>query len=536
MVLLFCIAFAIIAAVAGCSGNDAQPEETNAPPSNQGTSGSGESGESNAAANEGKYGDTLQIKFLGWNNQGFLPKDDTPVKRELEKLFNLEIENVKVDVYNKEQLNVYLASGEKPDFMYMGYDPEALYNSGLIRDIPFELLEQYAPVIVESLNEQMPREEWAQFHTFDGKLYGIPEFSITRKTPVALGIRKDWMDAVGVTDIPGTMTELEDLFIKFRNNDPDGNGVKDTYALSKWEPSPESYRNLAPYIFGAYGLKQYHWHEMDGELIWWAVHPEYKNALKKLNEWYEKEIFDPEVVLDDRAKFISKFENDKLAGFFDLDAWHDPGQQAGPVAKLLAKRPNVEMVYIPPVTGESGLAGSYNSSIISRTAGTYFGADTSDEKMIRLLQMLNEIYSNEDLYALVVLGFEGEDYTINEKGEYIRMEGRFTSEAMTDRGTERYYMHNFLHDMALKFRLSPSRLTVNKQIADFAVVDAPSVQPSISSEYAAGLNKIEQEFLWKALVGQIDVEKEWDGYVAQWMAAGGQDATTKANEEFNSKN
>ena len=39
------------------------------------------------------------------------------------------------------------------------------------------------------------------------------------------------MEAVGATEAPNTLEEMEELLIKFRNEDPDGNGEKDTYAL-----------------------------------------------------------------------------------------------------------------------------------------------------------------------------------------------------------------------------------------------------------------------------------------------------------------
>lgn len=475
---------------------------------------------------------TIKIKWLGFNEQGYLPVDGTPVQRKLEELYNVEIENVKVDTYNQEQVNVYLASGDPADFYYLSNPPELMYNSGMIRDIPIDLLETYAPAILDSL-DQVERDIWSEHVTFDGKLYGIPAFSATTLVALSLGVRKDWMDAVGVTKIPETLDELEELFIKFRNEDPDNNGKKDTYALSKFQSTTEAYSTVAPYVFGAYGVKGGHWNLLDDNLVWWAVQPQYKEALKKLNDWYNKEIFDPEVVLDERSTFITKFENSQLAGFFEWDSWHDPGLEQGPVARMISKNPGVEMVYIPPVTGPEGHYGSTNSSPINRGVTTYFGANTSDETMIRLLQMLNDIYSDKDMYALVDFGFIDEDYSINDKGQYVPAPDRFSQEAITDRGARRYMMRNFLNDLGMQFRLTPSRLEMREHIVDFAVVDAPDYQPAFPTETQAALTKIEQEFFWKAFVGQVsDIDKEWDSYVTQWMAAGGKEATDIANENY----
>lgn len=529
MLRVLCLVLAITTVLAGCSKG-----------SNEGGSTSTPSGQNNQAGTqqpqgqeaEGAFDKKLKIQWFGFNEQGYLPVDGTPIQRKLEELYNIEIENVKVDTYNQEQVNVYLASGDPADFYYLSNPPELMYNSGMIRDIPIDMLETYAPAILDSL-DQVERDIWSEHVTFDGKLYGIPAFSATTLVALSLGVRKDWMDNVGVTKIPETLDELEELFVKIRHEDPDNNGKKDTYALSKFQSTSEAYSTVAPYVFGAYGVKGGHWNLLDGDLVWWAVHPQYKEALKKLADWYKKEIFDPEVALDDRTSFMTKFENGQLAGFFEWDSWHDPGLESGPVGRMLSKNPGAEMVYIPPVKGPDGHYGSTNSPPISRTVTTYFGANTSDEKMIRLLQMLNDIYSDKDLYALVDFGFEGEDYTINEKGQYVPMPDRFTQEAITERGARRYMMRNFMNDVAMQFRLTPSRLEMREHIVDFAIVDAPDYQPAFPVETAAALTKIEQEFFWKAFVGQIsDIDKEWDSYVSQWNAAGGKAATDMANEGY----
>ena len=45
------------------------------------------------------------------------------------------------------------------------------------------------------------------------------------------------------------------------------------------------------------------------------------------------------------------------------------------------------------------------------------------------------------------------------------------------------------------------------------------------------LKSIENEFFWKAILGEIDIDKEWDGYVASWKKNGGDELTKEVNRQ-----
>ncbi len=523
----------ITTVLAGCStngGSNSSSKSANTSSTNNKQSASTEQ----PADQSGPYAERLSIKWLGFNEQGHLPKDDTLIEKIIEERYNIDIENVKVDTYNKEQVNIYFASGDEADVIYyVGTSLQQMVDSGVIRSVPFEWMEQYAPSIVKSLNKNVPQELWLKQVSIDDQFYAIPTLSTTWLTPRVMVMRKDWMEAVGVSEVPTTLQALEELLIKIRTNDPDGNGLKDTYALNKFSSTTDAIDLVNPYIFGMYGVRVGFWHEEAGNLIHASVHPGFKEGLKVLNDWYKKEIFDPEIVLDDRPKLISKFENGTVGGFFEQDSWLDPGNQAAPLFLLKQKNPNAEYVFIPPVAGENGVAATstMNTNPVG-APGLFFGANTSDEKVIRILRMLNDVYSDPELLALVEFGLEGEHYTIDENGYYNPVEGQFSQEAITERGARRFYLRNFLNDLAIPMRLVPSRMGVYDEIKDFPTVDAPLYQPVIDSEYKQALDDITKEYFWKAVVGQEDVDATWDQYVDRWMKAGGTAATEKANAEY----
>ena len=92
----------------------------------------------------------------------------------------------------------------------------------------------------------------------DGMMTSVPYFDEPSAMPSkTLMYRKDWLDNLGVTEdqLPKTIDEFVDLMYRFANEDPDGNGVKDTYGFSQ---------SAIRAIFGAYG-SQY-----DSDMFWLA--------------------------------------------------------------------------------------------------------------------------------------------------------------------------------------------------------------------------------------------------------------------------
>jgi len=97
-----------------------------------------------------------------------------------------------------------------------------------------------------------------QFRTIatrNGKLYAFPQAILMANE--GLVIRKDWLDALGLS-VPTNLTELTKVLKAFTENDPDGNGIADTYGLAgdietpAWREGGLGFRFA--FIFGAYGV------------------------------------------------------------------------------------------------------------------------------------------------------------------------------------------------------------------------------------------------------------------------------------------
>ena len=114
--------------------------------------------------------------------------------------------------------------------------------------------------------------------TIDGKLIGI-----YRGRPIgrnAVGYRTDWAEKLGL-EAPETIEDLYNMAYQFTYNDPDGNGVDDTYgfALTK---------NTQPLdIMQAWFDAGNGWVEKDGSLVPSHQTEEYMESLDWLRKLYE---------------------------------------------------------------------------------------------------------------------------------------------------------------------------------------------------------------------------------------------------------
>ena len=154
------------------------------------------------------------------------PGPDNVIVKEIEKRTNtkLNITWVSPNSYN-EKVNVTLASGDMPDLTLIG-DNFAPNVRTMAEQGAFWELESY---IKDYPNlSEYPKESWDNSRYQDGKIYGIPR--VRGLDGGMVSVRKDWLDKLKLP-VPKTTEDLYNVMKAFTNDDPDGNGKKDTVGL-----------------------------------------------------------------------------------------------------------------------------------------------------------------------------------------------------------------------------------------------------------------------------------------------------------------
>ena len=484
---------------------------------------------------------TLDLTWWGFNNPGILPHNGSVVQREMERRYNIRITNIPVDNYNAEQGNLLIATGVQCD-VWLATTGIAAAQNGLLRPLPMELMTRFAPNIVRILNNES--REWTKTGSVDGVLYGFPSLSFDQTSPYGLVVRTDWLRNLGVTTLPTTLDELEALMVRFRNDDPDGNGRRDTYGLSMSEGNG-GINFVNPYLFATYGVQPNRWTvDTDGSPKWFALDDNYRQALIKLSEWWAKEIYDPSLVVNaSRADNWNRIANGVVAGTFGTDWQQTP--RANPVANawdlLLQNNPNLDAAtvttLIPPVRGPNGVrTHQFNTPI--QVGFSAFGRNTSDEKIARVLSMLDDIVSQRDLYLLVSYGIEGQHWDFNEdKRPLVRPEWN-SPEKLTEIGGNRYKLSQFLPFEFADIAYNSARFTQFEAMRNWTTLPLHFMQfipvPE-ETEFGAATSRIASEYFWKTFTGEWDVNSTWNDYTNRWRAAGGQqilDAKKKLAREL----
>lgn len=363
-----------------------------------------------------------------------VPEDAEMVKYLEERL------NVDLNIWNIENnryealLDKKLAEGLIPDLFRVRQPQDLLsyHQQELLAEIPEEKLKKYAPNIVKALEAYAPR--YQDEGVIDGKYYGIPVINPTNIYRIPVVYRQDWLDKLGLS-VPTTLEEFERVIYAFANEDPDGNGLKDTYGLS---------RQGMNVLFGAYGqivfADQLYFGRKDDQLIIGALEPEMKDALRYLRKWYEDGVIDPEFVIGENKggyKHLSHAFIDGRIGmtsmgnyyhwiqYGDYRTWNTYGEETPVEAafnakELHIKNPQAKIVFGQPFSGPNGKRGSQAYDMLM--SFTAIGADAAKEvgKMEAILQILDYVSANPDPneYTSMIYGVEGKHWSwVNKEQE-----------------------------------------------------------------------------------------------------------------------
>lgn len=205
----------------------------------------------------------------------------------------------KGDVY-RQKLDFAVSSGKIPDVVKVNAEQlRVLSNAGFIQDLS-DVYEDYATPLTKNTLSQ---EGIGPFETatIDGKLMAIPVTSSSIENATYLWVRTDWLDNLEL-DPPKTMNDLREISRAFTNQDPDKNGLDDTYGLALtnylWDPILD----VKGFMAGFEAFPKLWIEDSSGNLVFGGIQPEVKEALQILQDMYKKGEIDNEFSLKNGSK------------------------------------------------------------------------------------------------------------------------------------------------------------------------------------------------------------------------------------------
>ncbi len=484
----------------------------------------------------------LVITWHGVNPTGNPVQEGSIIEQAIEAQFpDVDLKPVPIDWSDQDQIALRIAAGDVPDFAYdirrgmAGTSLRQLAEDGVIRSVPREWLTTHMPTYVRYVDTNDTGKAWPSTQV-DGVQYAIPNVSAGNATGHILGVRDDWAQAVGF-EAPDswTLADFEDLIRRLRNEDPDGNGNQDQYGYARWAQQGMGSLSVAsasfPNVFGAHGVRIATW-DQNGD--WSMISDGYREALKQLAAWWEDDLIDPESFTVDRATWTAKWANHRL-GVVERN-WTWLRQRAGsPINEIRKTMPEVSIIYLPQPQGP---AGAQTSAYGAATAVGLFGKDASDDKVVKIMQILEWVESDPDRHWRSRVGplglFDPEiKYAERVSPTELRRIGEFqNNEAYAKAGMYKFAMHNYRPIELWRTNIAGEVSTVVEAgVAATLVDEGPWVEFSADvSKLRADLSDIEVQFYVKAIAGQVDIDADWDAYVKSWMANGGARMTDAAKQ------
>ena len=454
------------------------------------------------------------------------PSDDNPILDELEDIagVDLDITWVPNSSYG-DKTNITLAGDDIPHVMVIqGKDPGFVKNAqaGAFWDLT-DHLDDYP-----NLKTTFPEVQEAS--SINGKVYGI--FRARDVMRAAVIVRKDWLEKLGL-DLPKTTDDLYEVAKAFTENDPDGNGQKDTYGIiiPKW---PGAIGTSSPYDvmetwFGA-GNR---WTERDGELVPSFTTDEWLDAVD-----YEKRLVDEGLVNGDYATFDSAnwnepFLNGKGGMIIDVHS------RAGVLMSLFKESDPENFEEYVDVTGN--LIGPDGELHAHPTTG-YSGflaipkaKVRTEEQLKTVLGVLDKLNSSE---AGPVLnnGIEGVTYTLD--GELAvpvddaPQELKDAVLSYSQLGTNVAGFQGYLPKQASEYEQEMYDKRKAIEESDLAAAEYDPAAPYVSETYVAQgaqLDTIVSDARIQYIAGQID-RAGLTAAIDRWRSSGGDKVIAEINE------
>ena len=365
------------------------------------------------------------------------PKPDSRIIQEFNKALNVDLRAVKSDAFSAEEMNLLFATGEIPDHMLATQNNMLRYkDEGLLREIPLDMVKQYAPTYWRDYANDMVEGVWFEFPSWDKDtetLWALPNGGLEIKHQLVA--RADWLDAVGAS-VPTTVEEFAEVARQFTFDDPDGDGEKNTWGIATSATSPGSWTSSLRTFLAAFGYEHIERPYLDpttGEITFFEVTEGFRDFLRWMNEVWEAGVIHPDITLPDKQTVGTLFQDGHVGFAGDTWTWVLPKYRPGMwFYNLFEKDPDARVAYL----GELRAAGHEPVWELRPALWTYhtIGKDTSDLQLQKIIELIELQIADPFYHNLIWHGVEGEHFEFDEGGMRHYLPHMQSMEAQGDLG------------------------------------------------------------------------------------------------------
>lgn len=355
----------------------------------------------------------------------------------------------------------------------------------------------------------------------DGRIYGV--FTERPQSRQGIILRKDWLDNLGL-EKPETLDDLYDVLWQFTYNDPDRNGLDDTFGLTD--------RN--DLIFGAFKtLSSYfgapnNWGFINGRITHEVETQAYMDTMNFMKKLYDNELINTDFALTSkqiqRDLLISGTAGVYIGSMADAQRLHD---------NTMELNPDAEFTLVNRIEGSLG----YRIWAFPNYGGLYLFSKTAiktEEELLQIISFYNRTM-DEDVSNLMRYGIEGKHYYVENEQAVL------PDELESLRLNEVNSMHMLMiadisnnNILPIQERRPLTNLAdgLIKDNNQFTVKDATdNLVSQIDEEVGQAIQKILSDATYDYILGNIDEQGFYDE-VERWKDSGGADIIQEYNESY----
>ena len=276
-----------------------------------------------------KKGQKLTLNLMA-PNAGLAEWEDMPTLKDYQKKTGISLKYTTPPLADfSTRLNLAFASGDLPDIVY-GAGSGSLTSAMEIdygsQGILLPLEEYLTPELMPNfyaLTQEDP-SLLKSITTPDGHVYSLP--MVTRNATSIwwqgpMWYNGTWLDKLNVTELPKTIDEFYELLLRFKNEDPNGNGKADEIPLTDVDMN-----GTRVWLLAAFGLRTRGIQVDNDQVIYTPTTENYKGYLTFMNKLYNEGLLDKEVYGQSDEQKKAKGQNDQLGIFSDYFSFFTTGR------------------------------------------------------------------------------------------------------------------------------------------------------------------------------------------------------------------
>jgi putative aldouronate transport system substrate-binding protein len=450
------------------------------------------------------FADPVKLRIVSKDLLNSNPADVAHIDR-IEKALAAKGTDVDIEIVEvassgyADKLGAMILSGDIPDIIYFQGGDAKIAEQGVLEDLrPWIEKSEY-------LKDALWPHNKDRLANYPYLLYVYP---VRNPQPV---MRKDWFEKTGLA-APKTLDDMVALYTAVAQGDYDGDGQANTYGTV----SADNTNELDAFYNMAFGVKASWLKDKDGNWINSRVSDAEKAKIAFYAMLREKGLLDPEYITTKWDVKEDKFYTGRVGVI--------SGSSAEVIdiygGKMRQVHPGVELVLLDPVEGPGG-KGLAAVDVSKESRG--FAISALSENKEAAFKVLDFMASPEG-QMMDRMGFEGEEYT--KEGDSYKV---------TDKMATWYARFMVTANWTPPVQwMSEAAQQSLKNISEYYVPDNSFVWPGDYAAQRDATENVYRSWVYKFISGEAPMD-QWDTYVAEFNAAGGDAMTDYARTVLDAK-